>query len=44
MKIIYFDGSTETCDTVEFSSDGKHIILDGCTTRKIITVLRIVKK
>jgi len=36
MKIIYYDGHTETCDKIEFSNDGKKIILDDCVGRPIL--------
>ena len=44
MSIYYYDGTVETCDSIEFSYDGKRIIVDGCAVREIITVLRIRSK
>lgn len=44
MTIYYFDGTSETCDSIEISYDGKRIIVDGCAVREIITVLRIRDK
>ena len=44
MTIYYFDGTREKCDSIEFSTDGKRIIVNGCAVRELITVLRIRDK
>lgn len=44
MRVIYFDGTMdEFVDTIEFSTDGKQIILDGTKCRDLITVVRIAE-
>ncbi len=42
MKIIYYDGTSETCDKIEFSLDGKKIIVDECVVRQIEDIMRII--
>lgn len=44
MTIYYFDGTKERCESIEFSTDGKRIIVNGCAVREIVTVLRIRDK
>lgn len=43
MRIIYYDGTTDSyVDKIEFSTDGKNIILDGTKVVPLINVLRII--
>lgn len=43
MRIILFDGSIVLARMIEFSTDGKNIIVNGIFTYPLIEVLRIVK-
>jgi len=42
MIIIFFDNTLLKCDSIEFSTDGKNIIVDGCRVIPLITILRII--
>lgn len=39
--IIFYDGSRIECSRVEFSTDGKNIIVDGCKVYPVVSVLRM---
>ena len=42
MKIVYYDGTIETCEKIEFCYDRKRIIVNECTPRPIEDILCIV--
>ena len=43
MTIILYDAREISCNTIDFSTDGKSIITDGCSIIPMIEVLRIIK-
>lgn len=42
MIIIFFDNTLLKCDSIEFSTDGKNIIVDSCRIIPLVTILRII--
>lgn len=44
MIIVYYDGSTLECNTIEIADDGKTLIADECRIVPVTEVLRIVTK
>ena len=42
MIIMWYDGTLRKCDSIEFSTDGKNIIIDGTSVRPLVEVLRVI--
>lgn len=43
MTIIFYDGTTRECSSIEIGLNGKTLIIDGCEVVSIAEVLRIKK-
>ena len=43
MQIIYYDGSTQYVRTIEFSADGKYVLLDGFEIVELASIMKIVR-
>lgn len=44
MIIMFYDNTLLKCETIEFSTDGKNVIVDGCRVIPLITIIRIIKE
>lgn len=42
MQIIYYDGTTEIFNTLEFGAGGRTVIIDGTKVVDTVTIIRIV--
>jgi len=44
MIIVYYDGSTLECETIEMCNDGKNLIVDDYRIVPLIEIVRIIAK